>query len=264
MDPLIDLQEINQESQGRRQTAQRLGVVVGLLFLLLAAITAGGWLYAEKLSTQAEAGAQDRQSIRKDLAIAQEVVNDANERLKTLKQPTVEVPSDIQSPPAPVPIDALSVRDVKVLIESESAKFSSKPLTSGQQDQIVATVLTRVRVPKDGENGPTVAQLIPEVKAIVRDVYSSNPPAPGATGPMGPMGEQGPGPTDDQVLAALVKFCSTGVCQGPRGEPGPSGPPGPPGPPGPAVTVTETPEPTPSSTPTETPTNSPTTVRRSS
>lgn len=60
----------------------------------------------------------------------------------------------------------------------------------------------------------------------------------GEVGPVGPAGAEGapgPGPTDEQIAAAVATYCEAhNQCQGP---PGPEGPPGPPGPPGSILSI---------------------------
>lgn len=50
--------------------------------------------------------------------------------------------------------------------------------------------------------------------------------APGTPGEAGTPGAPGPGPTDDQVAAAVTAYCQTQGCTGPQGPTGPDGPPG--------------------------------------
>lgn len=45
----------------------------------------------------------------------------------------------------------------------------------------------------------------------------------GATGPTGATGAQGPGPTGDQIAAAVANFCANGNCDGPKGDKGDTG-----------------------------------------
>jgi hypothetical protein len=52
---------------------------------------------------------------------------------------------------------------------------------------------------------------------------------PGADGQPGPQGERGPGPTDEQIAAAVASYCAEGRCQGPPGPQGERGPAGEPG-----------------------------------
>ena len=42
-------------------------------------------------------------------------------------------------------------------------------------------------------------------------------------GPEGPIGPQGPGPTVEQILAAVTAYCSGDVCKGPKGDTGEPG-----------------------------------------
>lgn len=65
--------------------------------------------------------------------------------------------------------------------------------------------------------------------------------AMGPAGPAGPAGADGPGPTEDQVAAAIAAWCAPrNDCVGPQGAEGPPGPAGPSGPQGPpGIVVTE-------------------------
>lgn len=57
-----------------------------------------------------------------------------------------------------------------------------------------------------------------------------DPGDPGRDGQAGDPGAPGPGPTAEQVAAAVADYCAVdGRCQGPPGDPGPAGPAGPPG-----------------------------------
>lgn len=67
-----------------------------------------------------------------------------------------------------------------------------------------------------------------------------DPGPPGVQGEPGPPGATGPGPTPEQISAAVAEFCANNACStgpagppGPAGGAGPSGPAGPAGPPGP-------------------------------
>lgn len=71
-----------------------------------------------------------------------------------------------------------------------------------------------------------------EVYAQVLAYLTANPPPPGEDGAdgsdstvPGPQGPQGPGPTDEQIAAAVERYCSAhDNCRGPAGPPGPAGP----------------------------------------
>lgn len=68
----------------------------------------------------------------------------------------------------------------------------------------------------------------------------------GAPGAQGPQGVAGPGPSDEQVAAAVATFCAANNgCMGPQGTqgaPGPVGEPGLPGAPGPACAEGQSPQ----------------------
>lgn len=98
-------------------------------------------------------------------------------------------------------------------------------------------------------SGPTAAQVAVAIRGFCAAGQCRGAPgddatgAPGAAGQPGQNGRDGaagPGPTDDQLAAAVVSYCSAhDNCAGPAGgsgSPGPTGPPGAPGADGRGVT----------------------------
>lgn len=55
---------------------------------------------------------------------------------------------------------------------------------------------------------------------------TGEPGEPGQPGAPGAQGEQGPGPSDEQIAAAVDTYCAGGNCTGPKGDPGSQGPAG--------------------------------------
>ncbi|MCG7285347.1 hypothetical protein MHY85_05075 [Cellulomonas sp. ACRRI] len=67
--------------------------------------------------------------------------------------------------------------------------------------------------------------------------------ADGAVGAQGPQGVAGPGPTDEQIAAAVAAYCvANNGCMGPQGVQGIAGPAGEPGAPGPTCAEGQVPQ----------------------
>lgn len=112
-----------------------------------------------------------------------------------------------------------------------------RPPTTAEVRRAVAAYLT-TNPPRPGR-APTEAEIAAAVAAFcaagacegeVGPAGSTGPVGPpgpqgetGAQGPVGEQGPQGPGPTDEQLAAAVADFCADGRCVG---EPGPQGEPG--------------------------------------
>lgn len=75
-----------------------------------------------------------------------------------------------------------------------------------------------------GTPDPDLAQFCPTADDVVDsapDEVKADPvPGPqGVPGTQGPTGEPGPGPSSEEVMAAVASFCTdTGKCQGPQGD----------------------------------------------
>lgn len=94
-----------------------------------------------------------------------------------------------------------------------------------------------------GPTGPAgiVSEAAVQAAVIAYCATSTCTGVPGLTGATGAQGSPGPGPTDDQIAAAVSAWCATNGCVGPagprgaqgeQGEQGPAGPAGAPGPTG--------------------------------
>lgn len=127
-------------------------------------------------------------------------------------------------------------------------------------ERLEARGLPKIPLPREGESINADA-LAAAAAAILKDDIRDDPnfrgpqgrpgdpcvpQVPGCTGPagpsgqngsegqQGPMGAQGPGPTDEQILAGVSAYCTADPtkCQGAKGEKGDQGVPGPIGPQG--------------------------------
>ena len=152
-------------------------------------------------------------------------LDQANERLVELGEEPVPAPEPqapiVQPPPAEVSTERIQ--------RAVAQYLAANPPADGVDGQPGA----------DGEDPPTAAQVVQQVTPAVREAVveyiAANPPTNGQAGAPGSDGAPGPGPSDEQVAAAVAAFCDAhDGCRGPEGPtgadstvPGPEGPPGP-------------------------------------
>ena len=141
----------------------------------------------------------------------------------------------------------------KLGIECGEATKAAEVITQGQQGEqgepgpppTAAQVLNAVQAYCSGgactPSGPTQGQVDAAVARYCNGDNCTGPkgdqgePGDDATGEAGEKGDkgdagepgaQGPGPTDEQIAAAVATYCEGGNCKGEPGEPGASGEPG--------------------------------------
>jgi pilus assembly protein FimV len=155
-------------------------------------------------------------SLAGDVVANAQALRQANARLAAAGKPTVAIPAP--TPPGAGPAGPQGI--------------PGRTPTS-------ADVLTAVQVVLATEPGLTR----PQVVSAVTGYLQTSPPAAGrdgrtgaagAPGAPGTPGQTGPGPSTDQVAAAVKAFCSgsSDPCRGSSGLPGPAGAPGADGQPG--------------------------------
>jgi hypothetical protein len=187
-------------------------VLISIAAILLAAL-AMGWTFVqdERQGAQIEALAEA-------LEVEQQAAEDRGESPvapdaeELLDDPDVEIPAGPQGPPGPGPSDAQVYAAV-------AAYLADNPVTAEgpSSAEIAAAVAEYLR---DYPPGPTPEQ----VSAAVAEYLTANPPPAGAdgadgsngadgapgpagpSGPPGPQGDPGPGPSADQVAAAVEAF----------------------------------------------------------
>ena len=140
--------------------------------------------------------------------------------------PTVTPAPTAAATPGP---GGLSPDAVQAIVVSELSRRGAT-LTDAQVDRVARVAASQVPRPRDGRT-PTDEQVRAVVESVVAKVCTGNT----CQGPKGDQGERGPGPSDEQLDAALAGFCADrGGCVGPTGKDGLPGEQGPPGPAGPA------------------------------
>lgn len=203
-------------ARSRRQNR----MVWGLYAVLVLVLALAGWALVTASSANRHADRLDQQAASASSAASanQAAIAQANNRLRALGGTPVPTPAPVtgvQGPPGP-----------------------------GPSDQQIATAVTLYCAEHEGCVGvPSQTQVLAAVQAYCATgvckgaAGASGRPgqpgasgAPGASGQPGPQGDTGPGPTDEQVSAAVAAYCSAhGDCSGPAGPSGASGAPGAPG-----------------------------------
>jgi hypothetical protein len=166
-----------------------------------------------------------------DAGKAIRAVEEANRRLKAAGKPQVPVPTLAPASPADAPsgLTAEQIAVIRSIVLGELATQSLN-LSASDRDQLVKTVVALVPKPKDGVS-PTDAQIQARVDAAVA-ARCADDKCRGRDGTGGTDGQPGPGPTDEQLLAAskqaLETYCAqeSKPCDGKDGQPGGEGSPG--------------------------------------
>lgn len=224
MSEMINQFRADASEKARRR--RRGSLVMVVLALLLAALMAALWWATVRID-RLEAVSSERGVLNASQDDSIKALSADSAKLRAELQKRGVNPDRIAPPPSErvkeivvvpgEPGKDASPEMIRAAVQEEISRNGVR-LNSAQLAQVSAAVQSRT---------PTIGDVQVLVRRAVADIprpkngTNGKPGAPGTPGPSGTdgkAGEPGPGPTQEQVDAAVSKFCADGACRGADGR----------------------------------------------
>lgn len=205
---MSDLNDLNLRARVDEYQRKRNRAPWVAMALALALLIGGGWY----VQYDSDRGANRFQTTTQRLDALETNYAALYEKFERCKGKDVEKAPACASPGVP-PVDEVTG---KTTIVQPVERLSTFEIRNAVATYCAATGVC------DGQD-PSKSQVLAAVSKYCDANGSCTPPPPkdgvdGAPGVAGAEGPRGPGPTDEQVVAAVVDYCSKNSCVGPKGD----------------------------------------------